>query len=185
MQVRTILAQPLRADDRDHGLRRNSCAITVTDPEKAAFEERFGVELMNGYGLSEAMTIVTVAPVFGERRWPSVGLPAHDRLVCVVVDDEGRDVPVRVPGEIISEREVEAAVVGAPDPVWDEAVKAYAVLTPGAELTEPDLLVHCRARLAGVKAPTIVEMRSELPKTSMGEIEKKLLRQQWAQSSQT
>ena len=100
MQVRTLLAQPPAETDRDHSLRRNFYAINVLDAEKDEFERRFGVELVNGYGLSEAMTIVTVAPVFGEKRWPSIGLPAYDRLVRIV-DVDGRDVPTGEPGEII------------------------------------------------------------------------------------
>lgn len=70
MQVRTLLAQPPGAADRNHSVRRVMFAINVLDDEKDAFERRFGVELINGYGLSEAMTIVTIAPVHGEKRWP-------------------------------------------------------------------------------------------------------------------
>ena len=85
--------------DRDHSLERVFYAINVTDAEKKQFEERFAVELINGYGLSEAMTLVTVAPVFGDRRWPSIGLPLYDRSVRILGAD-GAAVPVGEIGEI-------------------------------------------------------------------------------------
>jgi carnitine-CoA ligase len=81
--VRTLLAQPERPDDAEHQLRRVGYAINISDAEKEAFERRFGVELLNGYGLSEAMTEVTVAPVYGERRWPSIGRPTLGREVRI------------------------------------------------------------------------------------------------------
>jgi carnitine-CoA ligase len=96
MVLRTLLAQPARPTDRAHALRRVSYAINVTDAERVAFESRFGVELINGYGLSEAMTEVTVAPVNGARRWPSIGLPVLDRQVRIV-DASGGEV---APGEV-------------------------------------------------------------------------------------
>ena len=59
MQLRTILAQPPAPGERDHEVRRLFFAINVTDQEKQEFEARFGVDLINGYGLSEAMTLLT------------------------------------------------------------------------------------------------------------------------------
>jgi carnitine-CoA ligase len=99
MLLRTLLAQPEAADDREHALRRVSFALNVTTTEKEQFERRFGVELLNGYGLSEAMTEVTACPVYGAKRWPSVGQPAFGREVRVV-DDQGREVPQGEVGEI-------------------------------------------------------------------------------------
>jgi len=99
MLVRTLLAQPEDPGDRDHVLRRVSYAINVSDEEKDRFERRFAVELINGYGLSEAMTEVTVCPVSGPRRWPSIGLPVIDRHVRIV-DGDRREVPNGDTGEI-------------------------------------------------------------------------------------
>lgn len=100
MQLRTLLAQPSTSRDRDHQVRRVIYALNVPDLEKDQFEQRYGVELINGYGLSEAMTIVTAAPVHGDKRWPSIGLPAIDRRVRII-DPDGNDVPVGEVGEII------------------------------------------------------------------------------------
>jgi crotonobetaine/carnitine-CoA ligase len=99
MLLRTLLAQPPTDADRDHALRRVSYAINVSDAEKDEFERRFGVELLNGYGLSEAMTEVSVCPVGGPGRWPSIGLPAMDRQIRVV-DASGHEVAQGEIGEI-------------------------------------------------------------------------------------
>jgi crotonobetaine/carnitine-CoA ligase len=99
MLLRTLLAQPARPADRDHRLRRVSYAINVSDAEKDAFEQRFGVELINGYGLSEAMTEVTVCPVNGPKRWPSIGRPVLDREIRLL-DAAGAEVAAGEVGEI-------------------------------------------------------------------------------------
>ncbi len=100
MQLRVLLAQPAAATDRDHVLRRVFYALNVSTAEKETFEQRFGVRLINGYGCSEAMTLLAVAPVVGDARWPSVGLPAPGRLLRLI-DEDGRDVAPGEVGEIV------------------------------------------------------------------------------------
>lgn len=76
---------------------------------------------------------------------------------------------------------LEVAIVGAPDDVWGEAVVAYIVREPDAELTENDVLEHCRAHLAGYKKPRRIEFRAALPRNEMGKVDKKVLREPlWA-----
>lgn len=99
MMVRTLLAQPEDDADGEHELRRVSYAINVGAAEKEEFERRFGVELINGYGLSEAMTEVCVCPVLGPKRWPSIGLPVLDRQIRIV-DGAGNEVGSGETGEI-------------------------------------------------------------------------------------
>ena len=69
------------------------------------------------------------------------------------------------------------AVIGVPDEAWGESVKALVVPSPSAELTEQDIIAHCRERLAHFKCPKSVELREELPRTATGKLQKFKLRE--------
>ena len=58
---------------RNHELREILYFLPVSDAEKEAFEQRFGVSLMNTYGSTESIGWVLTDPPTGARRWPSVG----------------------------------------------------------------------------------------------------------------
>jgi acyl-coenzyme A synthetase/AMP-(fatty) acid ligase len=66
---------------------------------------------------------------------------------------------------------VMAAVVGVPDPVAGQVVKACVVCN-GARLTEAEVIAHCRKHLEDFMVPRYVEFMAELPMTSSGKISK-------------
>ena len=69
----------------------------------------------------------------------------------------------------------ESAVIGVPDPIRDQAVKAFVRLEAGARLTEEEVRAHCEERLAPFKVPSLVEFVEDFPRTCSMKIEKKLL----------
>jgi long-chain acyl-CoA synthetase len=74
------------------------------------------------------------------------------------------------------EKVEEVVVVGVPHPGRGEAVKAFVVPRPGCEVSEREIRAYCRRRLAGYKVPRQVEMRSELPKSHVGKLLRRALR---------
>jgi long-chain acyl-CoA synthetase len=70
---------------------------------------------------------------------------------------------------------LECAAIGVPDRKSGEAVKLY-IVKRDPNLTEQDVLAHCRANLTGYKCPREVEFRTELPKSNVGKILRRELR---------
>ncbi|MFN3980921.1 MAG: AMP-binding protein, partial [Caldilinea sp.] len=70
---------------------------------------------------------------------------------------------------------MEAAVVGIPDPKRGETVKAYVVLKEGQTATAEGIREFCKEHLAPYKVPVYVEFRTELPKTQVGKVLRRLL----------
>jgi long-chain acyl-CoA synthetase len=71
----------------------------------------------------------------------------------------------------------EAAVVGRPDAVWGEVVVAHIVPRQGHVLNEPDLIAFAKQRIADYKTPEAVVFHSELPKSAIGKIQRRALRE--------
>jgi acyl-CoA synthetase (AMP-forming)/AMP-acid ligase II len=142
-----------------------------------------GRNVMRGYWNALEMTArrFRPGPLIGER-------------VCHTgdlfrMDEEGyfyfvsrKDDLIKCRGEKVAPREVEnvlyrmngvleAAVIGVPDPVMGQVVKAF-IVAPGASLSEVDVISHCKANLEEFMVPRLVEFRAELPKTSSGKIRK-------------
>ena len=73
---------------------------------------------------------------------------------------------------------LEAVAYGVPDPYRGEQVKVIIVPREGASLTAEEVVKYCQPRLASYKVPKIVEFRAELPKTMVGKVLRRLLREE-------
>ncbi|NMD32678.1 MAG: long-chain fatty acid--CoA ligase [Firmicutes bacterium] len=73
---------------------------------------------------------------------------------------------------------MEATAIGISDPYRGETLKAYVVLKEGETLTEEEVIEFCKENLAAYKVPKLVEFRTELPKTMVGKILRRALREE-------
>jgi fatty-acyl-CoA synthase len=114
----------------------------------------------------------------------------YDDAGLLRVVDRKKDM-IKTGGENVASREVEevlylhsgveeAAVFGLAHPVWVEAVVAAVIPRAGVELTEHDVLAHCRQHLAGFKTPKHVFFVDYLPKNPSGKLLKRDLRQRFS-----
>jgi acyl-CoA synthetase (AMP-forming)/AMP-acid ligase II len=74
---------------------------------------------------------------------------------------------------------MESAVVGIPDEKWGESILALVVLKSGQMVTEQQLIDFCKTRLAGYKKPRRVEFVNELPKSFVGKILRRVVREKY------
>jgi o-succinylbenzoate---CoA ligase len=89
----------------------------------------------------------------------------------VIVSGGENVMPAEVEAVLLAHPAVaDAAVVGRPDPEWQEAVCALVVLDGGREASEEELRSHCSASLAPYKVPKSVEFVSSLPRTQSGKL---------------
>jgi long-chain acyl-CoA synthetase len=70
----------------------------------------------------------------------------------------------------------DAAAVGVPDSLRGEKVVLFVVLKEGEQLSQDELLVFCREHLAKYKVPKRIVIRNELPKTAVGKVLRRTLR---------
>ncbi|MFJ5770825.1 AMP-binding protein [Psychrobacillus sp. NPDC093180] len=244
--IRMILAQKYDPLDKNHSLRIIWFAQMVSENQLEQFEEKFGVSLLQMYGMTETVGVPLMNPLDGIRKNLSIGKPTIGYEV-LVVDENGnavangqvgqiivKGVPGRTlmkgyfkneeatketlqngwlhtgdnarigedgyfyfvdrikdmikrSGENVAANEVESvlamhpsvyetAVIGIPDDMRDEAIKAYVILHQDKHVTEEELLTFCRERLAKFKVPDSIEFTNEFPRTSVGKIQKHILR---------
>lgn len=214
---------------------------------KRQFEDLTGSRLMEGYGLTEAVTAVCANPYQGINKTGSVGIPFPDISMEIRDMDGGEKVlPPHEIGEIVLKgpdlmlgyynqpeetalttregwlytgdmgymdddgyfyivdrkkdmiitggfnvypREVEdvlylhpgvqeACVIGIPHDYKGELVKAFITLKDNEQVGEEELIAFCREYLLPYKIPQQIEIRPELPKTAIGKILKRSLRQE-------
>jgi len=241
----------LKDDENYKKYNRSSLFIAITgaaeiSPETIKkFEEKFGVPVYEGYGLTEATVASTMNPV-GERKIGSIGKPIPGHEVAIM-DDNGNILPAGKIGEIVVRGEnvmkgyfkdekatsevidkdgwlhtgdmgykdqddfffivgrkkdmlirggeniypkeienfiqehpkvLEAAVIGVPDAIMGEEVKAY-VIKKDETLSEDELRAYLKTKLAEYKMPKYISFipYDEMPRNPMGKIMKKDLRE--------
>ncbi len=221
-------------------------AAALAPEVKKQFEELTGARLMEGYGLTEAVTAICANPYNGANKTGSIGMPFSDVVMAIRDVETGeKELSANEVGEIVLQspsvmlgyyqrpgetalvlrngwlytgdigymdedgyfyivdrkkdmiitggfnvypREVEdvlyshpaikeASVIGAPDPYKGERVKAYVTLKDGAAVQESEVIAFCREHLIPYKVPRQVEFCRELPKTAIGKVLKRALRE--------
>ncbi|MGH3793473.1 MAG: AMP-binding protein [Pseudonocardiaceae bacterium] len=177
----------LPAEDRARRLSRAGApalGVRISTAESGEVLARSNV-VMNGYWQNpEATSEVLVDGWFHTGDGGSV-----DEQGYLSISDRKKDVII-TGGENVSSIEVEdcvfshpavaeVAVIGVPSQRWGETIKALVVVSEGEHVTEDEIIKHCKARLAGYKAPTSVEFRQEIPRTATGKIQKFKLREEY------
>ena len=104
-------------------------------------------------------------------------LYVRDRIKDLIVSG-GEKISARAVEDVLTRHPLvaEAAVIGVPDALRGEVVKAIVVLRDGATLTTGELLRHCRAVLGNLRSPRSIEFAPTLPRTPSGKILKRALR---------
>jgi long-chain acyl-CoA synthetase len=141
-----------------------------------------GANVMKGYWNNEALT--RDRPRGGWLHTGDIGTMDEDGYFYLL--DRKADMIV-TGGENVYPTEVEAVlyqhpavqeciVASAPDEKWGERVQAAVVLRQGQPVTEGDLLAFCRERLANYKCPKRIELRTTLPRSLVGKLLRKDVR---------
>lgn len=140
-----------------------------------------GPQIFSGYWRNEKATAETIVD-----GWVHTGdLARRDEDGFIYIVDRKKDMfisggenvyPAEIESVLVTHPQIrEAAVVGVPDQKWGEVGKAFVVLeTPG--LTPEEIIKFCRTKLAGYKVPKYVEILDALPKSSVGKVLKRELK---------
>ena len=100
-----------------------------------------------------------------------------DRIKDMIISGAENIYPAELENTLMKHPAVaDGAIIGVPDPVWGESVKACVVLRPGATLSEDELIGFMREQVAHFKCPKSVEFLTSLPRTESGKLLKRQLR---------
>ena len=100
-----------------------------------------------------------------------------DRRKDVIISGGTNIYPKEIEDVLYSHPAVlEVAVIGVPDDLWGESVKAFVALKPGRSATEQELIELCRSNIASYKRPRSIEFLASLPRNPSGKILKRELR---------
>ncbi len=149
-----------------------------------------GPNIMQGYWRRPQDNADTMVELAG-RQWMRTGdLVSMDEEGYFHFFDRKRDL-IKHKGYSVFAKHVEevlfnhpqvkaAGVVGVPDPKVGQKIKAYVVLQAEArgKVSEEDLITYCKEQLAHYKVPQIIEFRGELPKTDVGKVSRRELREE-------
>jgi acyl-CoA synthetase (AMP-forming)/AMP-acid ligase II len=103
-----------------------------------------------------------------------------DRKSDMIISGGYNIYPSEVEGVLYQHPAVyEASVIGVPDDLWGEAVKAVVVLKEGMRATAEELIEFCKNHLAGYKKPKTVDFAADLPKNPSGKVVRRLLRESY------
>ncbi|WP_431484104.1 long-chain-fatty-acid--CoA ligase [Pseudomonas solani] len=144
-------------------------------------------QVMNGYWQREEETRAAI-----QDGWFHTGdmgyldgrgyLHIYDRKRDMIITGGENVYPAEVENILYSHPAIaDVAVIGVPDPQWGEAIKAIAVLKPGARLTAEELIAHARGRVAGFKLPKSVDFVADLPRNATGKVLRRLVREPYWQ----
>jgi len=226
-------------------------AAPLTKAIKDDFEKKTGGRMIEGYGLTEAVTAIMANPYKGMHKLASIGIPFSDVDMKIVSLDDGHTLPPGELGEIalrsptvmlgyyknpeetqktivegwlhtgdigyvdqdgyfyITDRKKELIIVGGfnvfpreideltyqhpkvkegisvgiPDPRKGERIKVYIVLKAGETATPEEFIAYFKERLTPYKVPSEVEFRTELPKSMIGKILRRALREEEIQKT--
>jgi long-chain acyl-CoA synthetase len=149
-----------------------------------------GPQVMKGYWRRPEETVESFVELAG-KKWLKTGdLGRMDGEGYFHFYDRKRDM-IKYKGYSVFAREIEevlkthpkikeAAVIGVPDPKVGANIKAVVVLEPDArgKLSEEEILRHCQEKLAHYKIPKIIEFRGEIPRTDVGKVSRRELREE-------
>ncbi len=141
-----------------------------------------GPQVMMGYNKKPEETVRTIRDgwVFTEDigRFDSDGyLTIVDRKKDMVIAGGYNIYPVEIDNILCDHPKVlEACAVGVPDEYRGETIKAFIVVKEGETLTAEEVTAYCKEHLAAYKVPKQIEFMDELPKTAIGKILRKDLR---------
>ena len=153
-----------------------------------------GPNIMQGYWNRPKETEESIIEIDGEKWLRTGDLVSMDEEGYFHFFDRKRDL-IKFKGYSVFARHVEevlyqhpkikaAGVVGVPDPKVGNFIKAYVVLESEArgKISEEEITNFCRENLAHYKVPKIIEFRGELPKTDVGKVSRRELREEAEES---
>lgn len=150
-----------------------------------------GPQVMKGYWKNPEETAQTLVEIDGETWLRTGDIARLDEDFYFFMLDRKKDL-IKYKGYSVFARDVEevlyehpkikeAGVIGIPDPTSGQLVKAVIVLETESRgrISEEEIINYCKENLAHYKVPKIVEFRGEIPKTDVGKVSHRELRDEW------